>query len=250
MNKTVPLAAVGLGNLFINMLGVAIFFGLNGALETLVSQAYGANDKHLCGIYLQRGRFINTIMFLFVMIPLVFSGKILAGFGQDQQVAEQAGKYVLAYTPGIYFLSMLDIQRRFLIQMGHSSLPMNVALFGTILHLGWNYLFVIHLDFGVIGAGLAASITNFIILMGNIIATRFLKDLSEATSVSFFERSVFRNTGEYLKIGVPGSVIMLFDWGCYQILSVLSGYIGVKEQAAQIILWNIMTIMWQIPFGF
>lgn len=37
LNKTIPLAAVGLGNLFINMLGVAIFFGLNGALETLVS---------------------------------------------------------------------------------------------------------------------------------------------------------------------------------------------------------------------
>ena len=52
LNKTIPLAAVGLGNLFINMLGVAIFFGLNGALETLVSQAHGANDKHLCGIYL------------------------------------------------------------------------------------------------------------------------------------------------------------------------------------------------------
>ena len=37
LNKTVPLAAVGLGNIFINMLGCAIFFGLNGALETLVS---------------------------------------------------------------------------------------------------------------------------------------------------------------------------------------------------------------------
>ena len=37
LNDTVSLAAVGLGNIFINMLGVAIFFGMNGALETLVS---------------------------------------------------------------------------------------------------------------------------------------------------------------------------------------------------------------------
>ena len=109
---------------------------------------------------------------------------------------------------------------------------MNIAFFGTVLHVGWNFLFVIHLDFGVVGAGLAASITNLIILIGNIIATGYKKNLCEATNVSFCDRSVFRNTSEYLRIGVPGSIIMLFDWGCYQILSILSGYIGVKEQAA------------------
>ena len=113
--------------------------------------------------------------------------------------------------------------------MGHSSTQMFIALFGTILHIGWNFLFVIHLDFGVVGAGLSATVTNFIILVGNIIATRSKENLSEATKISFFDRSVFRNTSEYLRIGVPGSIIMLFDWGCYQILSVLSGYIGVKE---------------------
>lgn len=119
-----------------------------------------------------------------------------------------------------------------MIQMGHSTLQMNVAFFGTVLHVGWNYLFVIHLNYGVVGAGMAASLTNYLILMGNVIATRYQKDLQEATKVPFFDRSVFRNTCEYLKIGAPSSVIMLFDWGCYQILSVMAGYIGVKEQAA------------------
>ena len=113
--------------------------------------------------------------------------------------------------------------------MGHSSLQMNVAFFGTVLHVGWNFLFVIYLDYGVVGAGLSASITNFIIMTGNMLATIYQKDMTEATSVSFFDGRVFKNTGEYLKIGVPGSVIMQFDWGCYQILSVFSGYIGVKE---------------------
>ena len=31
------LAAIGLGNLFVTMLGIAVFYGFNGALETLVS---------------------------------------------------------------------------------------------------------------------------------------------------------------------------------------------------------------------
>ena len=109
LNQTVPLAAVGLGNIFINMLGVAIFFGLNGAMDTLVSQARGANDKHLCSIYLQRGRLVNTLTFAMIVVPLIFSSQILLLLGQDKQVSAQAGKYVLAYTPGIYFLSLLDL---------------------------------------------------------------------------------------------------------------------------------------------
>jgi MATE family multidrug resistance protein len=61
-----------------------MFFGLNGALETLVSQAYGAKDLRLCGIYLNRGRFINTLVFLFpISLCFLFSGKALKAFGQD-----------------------------------------------------------------------------------------------------------------------------------------------------------------------
>lgn len=52
LNDKVLIAAVGMGNIAINMLGVSIYFGFNGALDTLVSQALGTNDMRLCGIYL------------------------------------------------------------------------------------------------------------------------------------------------------------------------------------------------------
>lgn len=52
LNDPSKLAAVGMGNMIINMCGVAPFYGLNSALETLVSQAWGAGNKKLCGEYL------------------------------------------------------------------------------------------------------------------------------------------------------------------------------------------------------
>ena len=51
-NDPKQLAAIGLGNFFVTLLGYAVFYGLNGALETFVSQAKGANDMRSCGIYL------------------------------------------------------------------------------------------------------------------------------------------------------------------------------------------------------
>ena len=45
LNDPVKLAAVGMGNMIINMCGIGPFLGLNSGIETLVSQAWGAGRK-------------------------------------------------------------------------------------------------------------------------------------------------------------------------------------------------------------
>ena len=62
-------AGVGMGNVCCNFLGLALMSGLSGALDTLISQAYGAKNYQLCGVYLNKARFVTTIAF----IPLAFS---------------------------------------------------------------------------------------------------------------------------------------------------------------------------------
>jgi len=42
-NNATLIAGVGMGNMLINVLAFAIMQGLNGAIETLNSQAYGAS---------------------------------------------------------------------------------------------------------------------------------------------------------------------------------------------------------------
>ena len=44
LNNPEMMAGVGMGNMIQNMIGLSIVIGLNGALETLVSQAYGAGN--------------------------------------------------------------------------------------------------------------------------------------------------------------------------------------------------------------
>ena len=40
---------------------------MNSVIETLGSQAYGAGNKELCGVYLNRGRFMQCCLF----VPIV-----------------------------------------------------------------------------------------------------------------------------------------------------------------------------------
>jgi len=41
LNDPALLGGVGMGNMLINVLGMAIFMGMNGALETFVSKSFG-----------------------------------------------------------------------------------------------------------------------------------------------------------------------------------------------------------------
>lgn len=60
-----------------NVLAFAVTQGLNGALESLVSQAYGFGKFKLCGIYLNRGRAICSVVLLPIALVFFISDKLL-----------------------------------------------------------------------------------------------------------------------------------------------------------------------------
>ncbi len=68
------LAGVGLGTIMLNMACLNPLIGMNGAVETLVSQAYGSGELRICGTYLNRGRLINTLFFL-PLVVLIYNAK-------------------------------------------------------------------------------------------------------------------------------------------------------------------------------
>lgn len=58
-----------MGNMVMNMLPYALMIGVNTALETLVSQAYGRKNLQECGLFLHRAMFLITCLF----IPIALS---------------------------------------------------------------------------------------------------------------------------------------------------------------------------------
>ena len=64
------LAGIGVGNMM-TMFGLSFIMGLNSAIETLVSQAKGAGNIELCGVYLNRGRFV--LMLVCVPVAVILS---------------------------------------------------------------------------------------------------------------------------------------------------------------------------------
>lgn len=51
LNDEVLITSLGLGNMTVNTAVLSILCGLGSTLETLIPQAYGANNIKLCGTY-------------------------------------------------------------------------------------------------------------------------------------------------------------------------------------------------------
>ena len=84
LNDPVKLAAIGLGNMLNQLLPYTMMIGMNTALETLVSQAYGRKNIYECGLFLHRSLMLITIMFIPIAVILYHSDSILIFVGIDE----------------------------------------------------------------------------------------------------------------------------------------------------------------------
>ena len=113
MNDPVLLAAVGLGNMMINVLAFAITQGLNGALEYYVSNAFGQRQYKECGQWLNRGKLVATLALIPVLVMFVNSEAILLKLGQDPDISRVSSIYVCMVIPGVWSQIMFDATKKF-----------------------------------------------------------------------------------------------------------------------------------------
>ena len=62
--------------------------------------------------------------FIPMLICFLFSHKALLGLGQDSAVCDEAYIYIMFMAPSILLIGLGDLQRKFMIQSGHSDLQM------------------------------------------------------------------------------------------------------------------------------
>ena len=78
-----PSKVIGIlmANVLTDILLLGLLLGMNGALETLVSQAHGARSLGLCGAVYKRACAINTALSIPLVCCLFFSRERLRLFG-------------------------------------------------------------------------------------------------------------------------------------------------------------------------
>ncbi|KAL2498338.1 MATE efflux family protein [Abeliophyllum distichum] len=96
------LAAVSVENSVVAGLAFGVMLGMGSALETLCGQAYGAGEKRMLGIYMQRSWVILVITACILLPIYIFSPPILEFFGETAQISRAAGKFAIWMIPQLF----------------------------------------------------------------------------------------------------------------------------------------------------
>lgn len=241
------LAGVGLGTLYVNIFCQSIILGLNGAVATLVSQAYGGGNIKKCGIYLNRGRVVAIIAFMPILIALLLCEDFMLVIGMDKRASYYAGIYTYLLIPAMFFHSQFDATRQYLNALNKAHIVMYVMVVTSALHLVWCWLLTQYYTLDVIGVSLATLITYFLNFALITAYSRYDKEVRK--SFFFFTKESFEELGDYLRIGIPSCCMLCLEWWSFEVLALMAGYISVDATGAHVIILNTHVVLIMVPLG-
>jgi len=80
-----------------------------------------------------------------------------------------------------------------------------------------------------VGAAISTNLTFILNMLICDIWMRFDREKEFKDMIFFYDKSIFKKQQllNYLKIGVPGMLMVCFEWWAFEILAIFTGYISV-----------------------
>ncbi|RNA07949.1 multidrug and toxin extrusion 1 [Brachionus plicatilis] len=221
------LAGVSLANTLIHICSFGPIVGLTSSCETLFPQLFGGSDKKKVGIILQKGVLISLLASLLCIGLLLNAKYIMNFFVDDQIVLKLADTFLIYFSPSILFYSVQMVLTRYLQAQNIFYPVLFINILVNILNACMQGILVIWANYGVIGSAVSILIANIVqlaILIFYILKTKIYVDTWPGWSVE-----CLYNWKLYLKLGIAGLGMVLFEWACFEIAVMSSGLLGKME---------------------
>jgi len=133
-----------------------MYSGLGGAQSTLTSQAFGSGQLELCGVYLNRGRIIQIVFSMPAYLILsIFGEQIMILIGQEKDVAQIAGIYLVWILPGYVLLGLNNMTNLWLSSMRLTFVSVYVGIFNSFGYIPIVAFFVKSMDADIRSFGIS-----------------------------------------------------------------------------------------------
>mmetsp|Transcript_38285 Transcript_38285/g.36640 ORF Transcript_38285/g.36640 Transcript_38285/m.36640 type:complete len:182 (+) Transcript_38285:144-689(+) len=166
----------------------------------------------------------------------------------DAVTASYSRTYARSMLFGLYAQGLFDLCRKYLIMMGEPLFPTIVQTCTLPLHVAFNYILIVMNGWDVKGVGVATNLTfslNFCLIF---LAVCYVKATRRCLHSP--NRNTFSKSWEYFTLGLPTALMTCMDIWAFSFLALIAHYLGIYENAGQVIMLNIISILYSIPLGF
>eukprot|EP00347_Sterkiella_histriomuscorum_P017497 403349125 len=241
------LAAYGIGTMTTSAILFATGYTFNSYLGTLVSQAYGQMEYRLCALYLNRQIYLNIVIYLPFIIPILLSERFYLFVGIDGEIAHLAGTYCILNLPAHLIMNISNCYTRYLAGQREVKIGMYSNIISAIIYAPVAYFFVIYLNQGLYGCAysinvffLSRLITQHIFIHN----TKYRKQL-----ISLFDQDNFILLLPQFKSSFNSAFMGIWSWWAFDIFTFIASFLTTDQMAAQTICRSIGLIFFMIPLG-
>lgn len=232
---------------YTSVFGIAVGLGLNAACDTLLSQIYGGKNLKYIGVVVQRAILILSLACFPCWAFYINTENILLLCGLDKYLARETELCVLVLIPALPAFFFFQLELRYLQNQEIMWPQILISLLGSIVNAIVNYLMLFVLKIGVMGAALAITIGSVFELILLFIYIQVKK--LHVASWPGWTTECLKDWWPFLALGIPGILIMSFEFWAYQIALILAGLINLVELGGQSILYQLICLIQKIPFS-
>ncbi|KAI8546449.1 hypothetical protein RHMOL_Rhmol07G0118500 [Rhododendron molle] len=229
------LAGGTLGFTFANVTGFSVLNGLCAAMEPICGQAYGAKNFKL----LHKTLLMATILLLVTTLPISFLWlnvhKLLIHFGQREEIAIVAKKYLFYLLPDLVITSFLSPLKSYLTSQNETVPIMLSSVVAVALHVPVNLL--LSKAKGIEGVSMAIWITDLVvvILLGLYVLITEICSKGGRWKEGGWLKQGARDWINLLKLSGPCCLTTCLEWWCIEILVLLTGRLTDARQAVGVL---------------
>lgn len=244
------LAASSLALCSFNITGLAVYQGMATCLDSFCSQAHGAGNHELVGVYFQRCSLMTLMLTVFPLAPMWWwSGSILKHLVPDYELAMMSQTYLRIMLAGAPGLLLFETGKRFLQAQNIFYAGTYVLAILVPLNFATNWLLVWHPTYGLgfVGAPISSAIGFWLISFFMLMYVLLIDGKKCWGGLDL--RKALSNWGPMLKLALPGVVMVEAEYLAFEVLTILAAAFGTSALAAQSIAANIGALAFQLPFA-
>jgi MATE family multidrug resistance protein len=196
--------------------------GMGSALETLCGQAFGAGQVEMLGVYMQRSWIILFVTCFCIMPLYVFATPILKLLGQEDDIAELAGKFSIQIIPQMFSLAFNFPTQKFLQAQSNVRVLAWLGFVALFVHIGILYLFIKVFGWGTAGAAAAYDISAWGIALSQVVyIVGWCKDGWKGLSWL-----AFKEIWAFVRLSIASAVMLCLEIWYFMTIIVLTGHLA------------------------